>query len=222
MSANLQKELEDLKGSLLSLGGIVEESVARAIRALKNNDPVLAQEVIDYDQVVDSTEVELEEKCLKILALHHPVAVDLRFVIATLKINNDLERVADLSVHIAERAKYLSQGDLLKVPFDFSAMAEKTREMLKKSLDSVVKMDPSLAEEVCQSDGEVDDMNRQMYKQVYIEIQRNPEKVKELIHYLSVSRHLERIADYATNICEDVIYMAEGSIVRHQPGESSS
>lgn len=222
MSVHLQRELEELRRSLLSLSGMVEESVARAVRALKNNDPVLAQEVIDHDHVIDSMEVKLEEKCLKILALHQPVAVDLRFVIATLKMNNDLERVADLSVNIAERAKYLSGKDPIEVPFDFTSMAEKTRKMLKKSLDAVVKMDPHLAEEVCKSDGEVDDINRRMYKQVYAGVKKNPEKVKELIHYLSVSRHLERIADYATNICEDVIYMTEGNIVRHQPEDPRS
>lgn len=217
MSVHLQRELEDLRGSLLSLSGMVEESLARAVRALKNSDPVLSQEVIDHDQVVDSIEVELEEKCLKILALYQPVAVDLRFVIATLKINNDLERVADLAVNIAERARYLSGKDPIEVPFDFDSMAKKTRKMLKQSLDSVVKMDAHLAEEVCKLDEEVDDMNRQMYKTVYAEVKKNPNKVKQLIHYLSVSRNLERIADYATNICEDVIYMTEGSIVRHLP-----
>lgn len=217
MGQHLQKELEELKESLTALSGLVEDSVQKAVLALRNLDVELAEKVIEADHYVDLREVEVEEECLKILALHQPVAVDLRFVIATLKINNDLERVGDLSVNIAERTKYLSQKAPVEIPFDFDTMAGKTRSMLKKALESMVKMDAKMAEEVCHEDQEVDEINRLMYKQVYREVKKRPDHVKQLIHYLSVSRHLERIADYATNIAEDVIYMIEGTIVRHHP-----
>lgn len=219
MAAHLQKEIEDLKKKLLYLGGMVEEAVSRAVLALRNKDVQLAKEIMEYDSKIDLKEVEVEEECLKILALHQPVAIDLRFVIAALKINNDLERVGDLAVNIAERVSFLEKQPPVEIPFDFETMVSKTRAMLKKSLDSMVQFDVKVAEQVCHDDSEVDEINRQMYAQVYKEIKRKPEHVEALIHYLSVSRHLERIADYATNISEDVIYMIEGTIVRHNPEE---
>lgn len=217
MAVHLQKELETLKKELLALGGMVEQTVAQAVRALKDLDTKLAKEVIDYDHQVDLKEIEVEEECLKILALHQPVAVDLRFVVSALKINNDLERVGDLAVNIAERVVFLSNEARVEIPFDYDKMVEKTRAMLKKSLDAVVRLDHKLADEVCREDDVVDKINREMYATVYNEIRKNPQNVEALIHYLSVSRHLERIADYATNIAEDVIYMIDGSIVRHSP-----
>ena len=135
MSIHLQKELEELKSNILYLSGLVEESVSKSVQSLKNKDKELASEVIQNDHQIDLHEVKVEEDCIKILALHHPVAVDLRFVIACLKINNDLERVADLSVNIAERTRYLARKPPIEVPFDFESMADKTRSMLKKSLD---------------------------------------------------------------------------------------
>jgi len=150
------------------------------------------------------------------LALYQPVAIDLRFIITALKINNDLERIGDLAVNIAERAEFLAGQKPVDVPFDFDAMADKTQSMLSQSLDALVDMDCNLAYQVCAADDEVDAINRQMYDQVKQSIRNNPEQVDSLIHLLSVSRHLERVADHATNIAEDVIYMVEGKIVRHK------
>lgn len=215
MAVHLQKELENLKQDLLSLGGEVEDAVRLAVRSLKNFDAVLGRKVLDADRKIDQMEVDVEEKCLKALALHQPVAIDLRFVISTLKINNDLERVGDLAVNVAERAIFLSEQESVTIPFDFEDMAERTRGMLKKSLDSLVQMDAKMAEQVCNEDAVIDAIHREVYAKIYQDIKKQPEQAEVLIQYLSVSKHLERMADYATNIAEDVIYMVEGSIVRH-------
>lgn len=222
MSVHLHHELELLKTKLLQLGGMTESCMRKAGMALKSLDPVLAREVIEADNLVDLKEVEIEEDCLKILALHTPVANDLRFVIATLKINNDLERVSDLAVNIAERVIYLHKQPPVSIPFDFESMWRKSLDMVKSALDCFVSGDIALARKVCEDDEEVDALNKAMYDKVYEGIKKNPDNVESLIHYLSVSRHLERVADYATNIAEDVIYMIEGKIVRHQPEEFGS
>ncbi len=218
MSKHLEREIERLKKHILSLGAVVEESVQRAVRAISERDGTLAQRVIEEDVSTDQMEVEVEEECLKILALHQPVAIDLRFIVAVLKINNDLERIGDLAVNIAERAAFLASRnhDGLVTLFDFEEMAAKTQAMLKLSLDALVNVDADLARDVCAADDEVDAMNRQMYHQVEDAIRAHPEQMDALIHMLSISRHLERIADHATNIAEDVIYMIEGVIVRHR------
>lgn len=212
---HLEREIANLKEKILSLGASVETSVQRAARSLTQRDSVLALNVIDSDFEIDQMEVVVEEECLKILALHQPVANDLRLIIAILKINNDLERIGDLAVNIAERAVYLSTHDRVDLPFDFQDMAEKTQIMLKGSLDALVNQDVKLAREVCQADDEVDLMNREVFTRIEAEIKKTPEHLNSLIQLLSASRHLERVADHATNIAEDVIYMVEGEIIRH-------
>lgn len=216
MSAHLNKEIDNLKKGLLTLCSMVEDSLWHAVKSIKNRDVELAKKVIDSDIEIDRMEVKVEEDCLKILALYQPVAIDLRFIITALKINSDLERIGDLAVNIAERSQFLSVRKQLDMLFDFEIMAEKTQAMVKKSLDALVNIDCDLANEVCLADDEVDDINRQMYDQVKEQVKQSPENVETLIHLLSISRHLERIADHATNIAEDVIYMVKGEIVRHK------
>ena len=148
--------------------------------------------------------------------MHQPVAIDLRFIVAVLKINNDLERIGDLAVNIAERSAFLASQPPVRVYFDFSQMSRKTEAMLNKSLDALVNMSSKLAYEVCADDDEVDDINIEMHKKVREAIRKNPERVGSLISLMSISRHLERIADHATNIAEEVIYMIEGVIQRHK------
>lgn len=211
----LQKEIEKLKKQILSLSAMVEENVYKAVRALEERNRDLADEVMRSDHHVDEMEVDVEEECLKVLALHQPVAVDLRYIIAMLKINNDLERVGDLAVNIAERARFLATREKPDIPFDFHRMMEGTQGMLRKALDSLVRRDVALAREVLAYDDEIDALNREMYVKVQEGISRKPEQLEGLIHLLSCSRHLERIADLATNIAEEVIYMCEGEIVRH-------
>jgi len=216
MKRHLQRELESLKKQILSLGAMVEERVHMAIEAFETRNGELARKVIELDREIDETEVQVEEECLKILALHQPVAVDLRFISAVIKINNDLERVGDEAVNIAERVDNISRRPPVKVPFEYSTMAEKTETMLHRSLDALVGLDADLAYKVCLSDDEVDDINRDIYDKIKVVIQEQPDRVGYLINLLFIARHLERIADHATNIAEEVIYMVEGEIPRHR------
>lgn len=216
MSVHLQNEIEKLKKMVISLGADVEENLHKAVQSLESRDLALGEQTIGADRAIDLREVDLEEECLKILALHQPVAIDLRFVIAVLKINNELERIGDLAVNIAENAVFISSQPPVDIPFDFSGMADKTKTMLRNSLESLVSMDPRLARQVCAADDEVDAINREMYGQVQDGIRKKIENMECLIHCLGASRHLERIADLATNIAEDVIYMVDGEIIRHK------
>ena len=222
MTVHMKREINKLKSELLSLCKVVEESFRQAVKSIQKRDAKLAKKVIEADIKIDQMEVDVEEECLKILALHQPVAVDLRFIITALKINSDLERIGDLAVNIAERSQFLAAQAEINVLFDFNSMAEKTKSMLRKSLDALVNMDSKMAYEVCADDDEVDTINRKMYNQVKDSIRSHPEWLESLIHLLSVSRHLERIADHATNIAEDVIYMVEGEIVRHRTEDYKS
>ncbi len=215
MSTHLRREIERLKRQLLNLSAVVESSVQKAVRSISERDDKLARQVMDADTEIDQMEVDVEEDCLKILALHQPVATDLRFIIVVLKINNDLERIGDLSVNIAERAIYLANKEKVEIPFDFPKMSALTQSMLHRSLDALVNMDRALANAVCAADDELDKINRDMYTKVKNGIRNNPEQIDSLINLLAVSRQLERIGDHCTNIAEDVIYMIEGTIVRH-------
>ena len=222
MSAHIQRALAQLKEHVLELGTLVEESLYSAMKAVHERDMDLALQVIDEDTIIDEREVDIEEECLQFLALYQPVAADLRFIVATLKINNDLERVGDLSVNIAERASFLSRHRPPKQAFDFQPMAKCAQQMLRSSLDALVKGDVVQAWEVCIADDEVDQYNRDMYIAVQRAILKDPEDLEGLIHLLSISRHLERVADLASNVAEEVIYMVEGKIVRHKSEEYHS
>jgi len=216
MSVHLIREIMGLKKLVLALSAQVEENVRQAVRAVTRRDAVLAQAVIDGDTLVDQQEVTIEEECLKILALHQPVAHDLRFLVSILKLNHTLERIGDLSVNIAKRAKTLSEQPLFDVPIDFTPIAEKAQAMLHKSLDALINMDINLARQVGVADDEVDALNREIYVRVKSLLRERPDDIETLIMLLNVSRHLERIADHASSIAEDVIYLIEGKIIRHQ------
>ena len=222
MSRHLIREVDNLKSEIVGLATRVEEALRGAVKSLIARDSRMALEVIRDDNLIDAIEVDIEEECLKIMALHQPVAIDLRVVVAILKINNDLERIGDLAVNIAERAVDLSKGEPVPTQFDFKKMGEKVQAMLRKSLDALVAMEPELAIEVLRSDDEIDAIHRQMYQQIKAEIALRPEKVDYYIQLLAVSRNLERVADHATNISEDVIYLAEGHIIRHSNGKEIS
>ncbi len=215
MPARLQKELGRLKKRILSLGAMVEEHVRAAINATELRDADLAEKIIKSDYEIDELEMEIEEDCLKVLALHQPVAIDLRFIIAVIKINSDLERVGDEAVNIAQRIKIIAKRKRLDIPFNYPLMAEKAAYMLKRSLDALVNMDAHLAVKVCGLDDEVDDMQSQAYDVIKRAISEHPNRVSYLINLILISRHLERIADHATNIAEEVVYLVQGEIVRH-------
>lgn len=216
MSKHLERDLNQLKKKILTMGAMVESAANKAINALVQRRLSWAEEVMAGDDEIDSHEVEIEEDCLKALALHQPVAADLRFIITTLKVNNDLERMGDLAVNIAERAAYLTTHEPIQVPVDFTRMIAIVRGMVRDSLDALVKRDAALARRVCQRDDEVDELNRNMYDLLQDLMARDPQAIKRAVHTLSASRHLERIGDLATNIAEDVVFMVEGEIVRHR------
>ncbi len=218
MTSRLQREIEGLKKRLLSLGAEVEERVRMAVTSVESRDEALALEVIGGDDFINQSEVELEEEGLKVLALYQPVAVDLRFIIALLKINNDIERIGDLAVDIAERAVQLCGMEPVHPEFDYALMAEKAKEMLRESLDALVNLRVDNAYGVLEKDQEVDDMHRAFHAVVQEEVMKNPSCFSGLVPFLGISKHLERIADLATNIAEDVIYLSEGIIVRHCGG----
>lgn len=215
MAVHLLREIDKLKKQIILLSGSVEKNVENAVRSLEQNDIPVAQQVIDSDYRIDQQEIDVEEECLKILALHQPVAIDLRFIVAVLKINSDLERIGDEAVNICERSIRINSLPRADVTFDFRAIFEKVQRMLNKSLDALVNMDARTAREVMTADDEIDEMVHGIFQQVKNEIRRHPEQVDALIEYLRICRHLERIADHATNIAEDIIYMIEGKIVRH-------
>ncbi len=216
MTRHMQREIEYLKKKILTLSAIVEETVHQAVKSISDRDLKLAQRVMEADPEIDKMEVAVEEECLKILALNQPVAIDLRFIIAVLKIDNDLERIGDLASNIAERAAFLATKEKIDIPFDFAGMSQLSESMLHKSLDSLVNLDSKLAYQVINTDDIVDEMHREMYSRIQEQILKSPEQLDCLINLLAVSRQLERIADHATNIAEDVIYMIEGEIVRHK------
>jgi phosphate transport system protein len=216
MAVHLQRDLEKLKKITLEVGTIVEEAISHAITALGNRNRPLAEQVIAGDSEIDRREVLLEEECLKILALHQPVARDLRFVVAVLKMNNDMERMGDYAQNMAERVIALSSGDSITTPGEVTRMAEKVITMVRRSLDAVVEGDAELARAVCASDDDVDALHRTLYSTIQLEIRKDVSKMEMWIQLLSIIRYLERIADLATNIAQDVIYMVEGEVVRHR------
>jgi phosphate transport system protein len=215
MSQHLMNDLERLKKAVLEIGTLVEESLSDAISSLNRRDRRLAEAVIAGDREIDRREVIIEEECLKILALHQPVARDLRFVVAILKLNNDLERIGDLAVNIAQRALALLASEPMSIPADLNLMAQKAVNMVKRSFDALIESDTLLAAEVCASDDDVDNLHRNLFLELQAEIKQTPQRVEQYIQLLSVTRYLERVADQATNIAEDVIYMVKGNVVRH-------
>ena len=217
MFKHLQKDIENLKNKVITMGGEVEDRVVKATLSIIKRDEKLANDVIKADSDIDQMEVDIEEHCLKILALYQPVAIDLRFIIAVLKINNELERVGDIAVNIAERGAFLATHKEIEIPYDINKMATKVENMLTRSIDALVHMDVQLAHKIRAEDDEVDAYNRDMYKRVKETIIENPEHISCLLHAVSAGRHLERIADLATNIAEDVIYLVDAEIVRHTP-----
>jgi phosphate transport system protein len=215
MAKHFDRELEKLKKKILSLGALVEERVYLAIKAIESRDPDLAKRIIRLDHEIDETEVEVEEECLKVLALYQPVAIDLRFIVAVIKINNDLERIGDEAVNIAERIQSIAKYPNISFHFDYTEMAEIAAAMLKQSLDALVNLDIDTAFRILTLDDEVDDIQSNAYSQIKQVMREHPKEMTYLINLYLISRHLERIADHATNIAEEVIYLIEGEIIRH-------
>jgi phosphate transport system protein len=218
VSHQLERQIDDIKRRILALGARVEEMVEGAMRAVETRDACLAAGIIGDDELIDRMEIDIEETCLYALALYQPVAMDLRFIVAVLKLNNDLERIADLAVNIAEQACFYANGPLPdQIPFDLADEALKVRGMLHDCLDALVTGNAELAETVRNKDNEVDSLHRQVRERVEQVLKRGGGvQLAPLLNLLNVSCRLERIADHTVNIAEDVIYMARGDIVRHQ------
>lgn len=217
MAVHLHRDLDKLKRELLLLGSLVEDLTRRAVLALKERRQDLAEQVDLDDKEVDEREIRLEEDCLKILALHQPVANDLRFVVTVMKVNNDLERVGDLAGNLANRAAFLAGRDPISIPEELLAMSDRVPRMLRRSLDALVEQDTAKAKSVLEDDEVVDETHKQLFMILEERMKDTPERIREWIQLLSASRYLERIADLATNIAEDVVFLVDGAVVRHRP-----
>jgi len=216
MAKHLEKELDRLKKLIYTLSVRVDENLELAMKSFQENDIELAQKIIDDDKIIDDMEIEVEEECLKALALYQPVAIDLRFIIAVMKMTNDLERIGDLAADIAKNGIAINQAAKPKIPLDLHQMSYLVTAIVRKSLDALVNIDPYLAREVIRDDREIDSMKAGMKAEIVAVLQREPEHAESLITLLAVTHRLERIGDHASNIAEDVIYMVEAEIVRHQ------
>ena len=216
MSIHLTRDLETLHQHIMAMCAVVEEVVHRAVDELSRPDVEVSQEIVDRDDEVDRWDVRIEEECLKILALHQPVADNLRRVAAVMKIAWELERVADVAVNIAERAAGLAGAPEVIVPEKLNHMAQVALDMLRLSLDAFVAQDSRLARDVCGQDDIVDALNREIIDELLVMMKRSPDLVEPALQLFSASRHVERVADHATNIAEDVVYLVEGEIIRHR------
>ncbi|MCK4518639.1 MAG: phosphate signaling complex protein PhoU [Candidatus Omnitrophica bacterium] len=215
MERHFDEELSGLKSQLLKMSALVEEAISRSVKALVERKAELVEEVIKSDEVINMLEIEIDELCLKLLALYQPAAVDLRFVCSAMKINNELERIGDQAVNIAERAREVIKEPLLKPLIDIPRMGLLAQKMVKDAIDALVNKDDALAGDVCRRDDEVDSLNNQIFRELLTYMIEDPKTITRAVELILVGRHLERIADHATNISEDVIYFLKGKNIKH-------
>jgi phosphate transport system protein len=215
MDTHFQRELEELKESLLKMASLVEEALRNAIQSLVERDSSLAQKTFDVEDRINKMENAIDEMCLRLLALRQPVATDLRFITSAMKINTDLERMGDQAVNIGERAISLNQEPQLKPYIDIPRMTKITQSMVKDVLDAFVNKDPKLARSVCERDDLVDGLNDQVFRELLTYMISDPKTTTRAVHLMIVCRCLERIADHATNIAEDVIFMVDALVIKH-------
>ena len=215
MERHLDLELDGLRDDLVRMAGLAEAAIGLAVKALVSRDAEMARQVIASDDAINTLEVEIDERCLRTMARYQPEAKDLRFLAMALKINNDLERMGDQAVNIAERTLELLKEPLLKPLIDLPRMAELAQRMVKDSLDAFVQQDVARAREVCRQDDQVDRLDDQIFRELLTYMMQDPRAITRAVNLILVSRHLERIADHATNIAEDVIYLTEGKTIKH-------
>jgi phosphate transport system protein len=216
---HFQEELEQLKTRLLEMGGLAEEQVRLAVKALMERDRELVALALNGDEPINRLHIEVDGRCFTLLALHQPMAVDLRAIVAAVKINTDLERVGDLAINIAEAARRYAQHAPVKKLIDIPRMATIAQTMLRDSLDSFVRRDTDLAQRVLNEDDKLDALKTQIFRELLTYMLQDPGTIEAALDLILISRHLERIGDHATNIAEDVIFMVSARDVRHHAGE---
>ena len=216
MTVHLQRDLDSLKKDIVHLGSLVQNSTQSVVEFLGTKSEQQLQEVLEYEDRINELEVDIEEHCLKVLALHQPVAIDLRFIIVIMKVNNDLERMGDQAVNISQRVKSLMDGPKLPISLPIDEMTNAVQKMVSLSLEALVSQDPAIAREVVDMDDIVDDLNAQTYDLIRETIQADPSLVTSAMSMATISSNLERIGDLCTNIAEEVIFMVEGQVIRHQ------
>ncbi|MEK6605056.1 MAG: phosphate signaling complex protein PhoU [Nitrospirota bacterium] len=218
MHRHFDDELQSLKEQILRMGGLAEEQVQGALRALIERDSDLARKIIENDRQVNTLDVAIDEDCLRLLALQQPTARDLRFITTAMKISTELERISDLAENISERAIELNEEPQLKPYIDIPRMANWALQMVKEALDAFVKHDAELARKVCRDDDFVDDLTHQLFRELLSFMLENPQTITRAIRITFIAKYLERIADHATNVAELVVYLVEGKIIRHTHG----
>ena len=216
MTVHLQRDLDSLKKDIVHLGSLVQSSTQSVVEFLGTKSEQQLQDVLEYEDRINELEVDIEENCLKVLALHQPVAIDLRFIIVIMKVNNDLERMGDQAVNISQRVKSLMDGPKLPISLPIDEMTNAVQKMVSLSLEALVSQDPAIAREVVDMDDIVDDLNAQTYDLIRETIQADPSLVTSAMSMATISSNLERIGDLCTNIAEEVIFMVEGQVIRHQ------
>jgi len=219
MHRHFDDELKDLKAKLLRMGGMVEEQIQGALRALVERDSHLAREIIENDHQVNTLDVEVDEDCLRLLALQQPTARDLRLITTAMKISTELERMSDLAENVCERAIELNEEPQLKPYIDIPRMANWALQMVREALDAFVMSDSALARKVTADDDFIDDLTQQLFRELLSFMIENPQTITRAIRITFIAKYLERIADHATNVAELVVYMVEGKIIRHTLGK---
>lgn len=215
MQRHFDEELKSVKDRILRMGALVEEQIANAIKSLVERNSELAREVIVSDHRVNALDVEIDEECLRLIALHQPMARDLRFLTTAMKISTELERMSDLAENVSERAIELNQEPQLKPYIDIPRMAKHAQNMVKEALDAFVNMDSKLGRKVCGDDDFMDELNAQIFRELLSFMLEDPHTTSRAVRITFISKYLERIADHATNVGELVVYMVEGKIIRH-------
>jgi phosphate transport system protein len=215
MTTHFQQELSNLKENLLKMAGLAEQAIRNAVEALVERNTSLAEKTIAEDEKINAMELLIDERCLRLLALHQPMAADLRFITSAMRINTELERIGDQAVNIAERVISLNQEPQLKPYIDIPRMAQITQSMVKDVLDSFVNGDTNLARSVCERDDQVDALNDQVFRELLTYMMSDPKTITRSVHLIIVSRCLERIADHTTNIAEGVIFMVKALVIKH-------
>jgi phosphate transport system protein len=215
MERRFDEELKDLKEKLLRMAGLAEDSIAKAVKALKDRDEALVGRVFEQEERINLLEIEIDEVCLRLLALRQPMAGDLRFISSAMKIGSELERIGDQAVNIAERTVELLKVPLLKPLIDIPRMAGLAQAMVVDAINAFVNRDADLARQICARDDEVDQINHQIFRELLTYMMEDPATIPRAVELILIGRHLERIADHATNIGEDVIYLVKGKSIKH-------